>query len=96
RVEAARAVQRARYAGQNIACNARLPAQALNRYCPMDAGAKVLIKAASDRLDLSSRAYTRVLKLARTIADMEGRDVIGAEQVAEAVQYRSLDKKYWG
>ena len=95
RVEKARAVQRERYRGRAIACNARLDARTLNAFCPMTAAAEQLIKTAGERLGLSSRAYTRVIKVARTIADLAGSEKIDAAHVAEAVQYRSLDRKYW-
>lgn len=95
RVEKARAIQRKRYQGRPIACNARLDARTLNQYCPMTKEAESLVKAAGEKLALSSRAYTRVIKVARTIADLEACDQIGAAHIAEAVQYRSLDQKYW-
>ena len=95
RVEKARCIQRARYQGHPIACNARLDARTLNQYCPMTAAAEKLVKTAGERLALSSRAYTRVIKVARTIADLEASPLIDAAHVAEAVQYRSLDQKYW-
>ena len=95
RVEKARRVQRDRYQGRPIACNARLDARTLNQYCPMTPAAQSLVKTAGERLALSSRAYTRVIKVARTIADLEGSETIDAAHVAEAVQYRCLDQKYW-
>ena len=96
RVERARAIQRNRFKEDNIGCNARLDAKTLGKYCVMDKAAKALSLLASEQLNLSSRAYTRVLKVARTIADLAGHDIITEADIAEAVQYRSLDKKYWG
>ncbi len=95
RVEAARRVQRERYGGR-IACNARLDAQTLNRNCPMSPAARRLLRGASEAMGFSNRAYTRVVKVARTIADLAGGGEIAQEHVAEAVQYRALDRKYWG
>ncbi len=96
RVEAARGVQRERYAGQGIACNARLDARTLSANCPMRKDAKKLLKDASEALGFSNRAYTRVVKVARTIADLAGGGEIEQAHIAEAVQFRALDRKYWG
>ncbi|MEG0144560.1 MAG: ATP-binding protein, partial [Clostridia bacterium] len=95
RVESARGIQRARYAGQGISCNARLDARTLDHFCPMTADAKALVKLASEQMRLSNRAYARVVKVARTIADLAACEQISAEHIAEAVQYRSADNKYW-
>ncbi|MEF9973606.1 MAG: YifB family Mg chelatase-like AAA ATPase [Clostridia bacterium] len=95
RVECARGIQRARYAGQGISCNARLDARTLDHFCPMTADAKALVKLASEQMRLSNRAYARVVKVARTIADLAACEQISAEHIAEAVQYRSADNKYW-
>lgn len=95
RVLAARAVQLARYAGTGVRCNAQLPSRLLRQVCALEAPAAALLRAAFDRLGLSARAYDRVLKVARTIADLDGAAKIGAPHLAEALQYRSLDRKYW-
>lgn len=95
RVEAARAKQRARYAGEDIACNARLDARTLPRFCRLETEARDLVAQACETMKLSNRAYTRILKVARTIADLSGRETILAEHIAEAVQYRAMDGKYW-
>ncbi len=96
RVEAAREVQLARYRAIGIHSNAELNARTLAGACQMTPGAKDLLLASTERLKLSNRAYTRILKVARTICDLDGAETIGEEQIAEAVQYRTLDRKYWG
>ena len=96
RVEAARQVQLDRYKAIGIHSNAELNARTLAKACQMTPGAKELLLQSTERLKLSNRAYTRILKVARTIADLDGFDDITEEQIAEAVQYRALDRKYWG
>ena len=96
RVEAAREVQRARYGDSGIHCNAELNARTLSSVCKMTPSAQELLNASTERMKLSNRAYTRILKVARTICDLDGVEMIGDEQIAEAVQYRTLDRKYWG
>ena len=96
RVEAARNVQRERYAGLNIHCNAELNARTLAQACAMQPAARELLRMSTDCLKLSNRAYTRILKVARTIADLERSDEICEDHISEAVQYRTLDRKYWG
>ena len=81
---------------KNIYCNAQMDAGQIHRYCTLDDTARELLRAAYDNLGLSARGYDRLLRVARTIADLDGADIIGAAHVAEAVQLRSLDKKYWG
>ena len=95
RVNAARARQLRRYRNTALTCNAHLPAGLLREACPLTAAAERLLRGAFDRLGLSARAYDRLLKVARTIADLDGADTIDTGHVAEAVQYRSLDRKYW-
>ena len=95
RVDKARAIQNERFAGGAVTCNARMTAAMLNRCCPMEDKAVTLLKNAFEKLGLSARAYDRVVKVARTIADLDGCEVIHGRHIAEAVQYRSLDRKYW-
>ena len=95
RVNAARERQRRRFAGTPINCNANITPDLLGDLCRLSAEAKNLLHDAFDRLGLSARAYDRVLKVARTIADLDGSEDIAAIHAAEAVQYRSLDRKYW-
>ena len=96
RVCAARRLQKARYAGDGILFNSQLNTPLMRKYCRMEASAEELLHAAYDRFRLSARAYTRVIKVARTIADIENETTIKKQHVLEAVQYRGLDEKYWG
>ena len=95
RVASARAVQLERYAHTGKHCNAQLNGTELKRYCVPDAQAAKLLSSAVDSLHLSMRAYNRILKVARTIADLDGAETIGSSHIAEAIQYRELDQKYW-
>ena len=95
RVMAARAIQEERFRGTSITCNALITPNKLQELCPMDDGAETLMKNVFDRLGLSARAYDRILKVARTIADLDSSEVIRKQHVAAASQYRSLDRKYW-
>lgn len=92
RVSAARARQSARYAGSNVACNAQLPPSMMARYCTPDAEGSALLRAAFSSLGLTARSHDKVLRLARTIADLAGEEQISARHVAEAIQLRSLDR----
>lgn len=96
RVERARETERKRFAGSNVYCNAHMNSKQIRKFCDPNDDIKELLKAAINQLDLSARAYDRILKLARTIADLEGVENITLPHVAEAVQYRSLDRKLWG
>jgi magnesium chelatase family protein len=94
RVDRARDVQLARFHGRKIFCNAQMSARDLKRFCKPDGAAEKLLEAAMAKLGLSARAYTRILKVARTIADLDGQVDITAAHVAEAIQYRSLDRSF--
>ncbi len=95
RVQKARMLQRERLEKFGVYSNARIPSGKLHECCPMTDGASAFLKTAFEHLGLSARAYDRVVKVARTIADLDGSDKIDTAHIAEAVQYRSLDRKYW-
>lgn len=92
RVNAARRVQQERFAGTGVHCNARMPNAMVRTYCRLDAAGDRLLKAAFDKLGLSARAYNRILKVARTIADLAGAADIGAAHLSEAIQYRAAER----
>jgi len=94
RVQAARKIQHARFAGTQIACNARITPDRLREFCPMTDSAAQRLRDVFDRLGLSARGYDRILKVARTIADLDGADVIDLRHITSAVQFRSLDRKF--
>jgi magnesium chelatase family protein len=96
RVVAARLVQEARYgAVPEVHCNAQMTTQLLNTHCTIDAAGNALLKKAMDYLGLSARAYDRILKVARTVADLESAAEITPVHLAEAIQFRSLDREGW-
>ena len=91
-VVAARRRQHQRLAGSNIYCNAQMDSRQTRRYCRLDSAGLQLLEQAMERFRLSARAYTRILKIARTIADLEGSETIGLSHLSEAIGYRSLDR----
>lgn len=95
RVQAAREIQNSRFRGTGISCNAKITPELLSQVCEMTDAARDTLKNVFERMGLSARAYDRILKVARTIADMSGADVIDKPHIAQAVQFRSLDRKYW-
>ena len=95
RVTKARELQQERYRGDGIYCNAQLTSALQKKYCQLDANATQILHMAVDRMGMSMRAYGRVLKVARTVADLAGEENISAAHVAEAIQFRELDGKYW-
>lgn len=96
RVMKAREIQAIRYQGQQgIYCNAQMNSKLLKEICVIDAAGQALLKNAMNKLNLSARAYDRILKVSRTVADLSGSEQILPEHVAEAIQYRSLDREGW-
>jgi len=95
RVIAARERQQRRFAGTRITCNARMGAKELKKFCALDDASNELLKFAMSDLKLSARAYDRILKVARTMADLAGEENLRSEHVSEAIQYRSLDRQLW-
>jgi magnesium chelatase family protein len=95
RVNAVRAIQVQRYKDEGIYCNGQLSPKQIRKYCYLDEEQKKMMKAAFDSLRLSARAYDRILKVARSIADLEGSNEIKTHHLAEAIQYRTMDRQYW-
>ncbi|MDE6188807.1 MAG: YifB family Mg chelatase-like AAA ATPase [Clostridia bacterium] len=95
RVEKARGIQRARYASSTTKTNDEMTNAEVRKYCKLDSVGEALLKNGFTRLNLTARASSRVLKVARTIADLDGSEDVSAHHIAEAIQYRSLDRKYW-
>lgn len=97
RVMAAREIQNQRYASiEGIHCNAQMTSKLINKFASPDDRGRAMLKAAMDKLGLSARAYDRILKVSRTIADLQGSENIQSNHIAEAIQYRSLDRDTWG
>ena len=96
RVNAAREVQKERLRGTGIFSNSQLSGEFFERYCALGKEASTLLKTAFTALHMSARSYKRILMVARTIADLAGEEQIRQEHIAEAIQYRTMDRKYWG
>lgn len=94
RVEAARTIQHKRFEGTSITCNAKMDAASTRKYCRMTESALMILKTAFERLSLSARAYDKVLRIARTIADLENSEIIETHHITEAIQYRSFDRNF--
>lgn len=95
RVATARRRQLERFEGRHITSNCAIPRAMLEAFCPLTQDAEQLLKVAFERLGLSARGYDRILKVSRTIADLDNCETIDTSHVSEAIQYRTLDRKYW-
>jgi magnesium chelatase family protein len=96
RVTEARRIQQKRFAGDaKTNCNARMVTRQLKQHCKLDADSHELIRIAMSELHLSARAYDRILKVSRTIADLGGAPAVSSEHVSEAIQYRTFDRTLW-
>ncbi len=96
RVNRARYIQQQRYRGTGVTCNARLTPSMLREFCVMTPDAAEYLRRSFDELGLSARAYDRILKVARTLADLAGNEKIEKTNILAAIRFRSLDRKYWG
>ncbi|MBS1791079.1 MAG: YifB family Mg chelatase-like AAA ATPase [Acidobacteria bacterium] len=95
RVVKVRKLQQQRFHGEHVFCNAQMPPRLIRKYCQLDPQSQQLLERAMMKLGLSARAYDRILKVSRTIADLEGMEQIVEKHISEAVQYRTLDRTYW-
>ncbi|MBQ8444134.1 MAG: YifB family Mg chelatase-like AAA ATPase [Clostridia bacterium] len=95
RVDRAREIQLERFKGAKNFSNAKMNVAQTKKYCKLDTQGELLLRSAFEKLKLSARAHDRILKVARTIADLDGSDMIRANHIAEAISYRTLDRKYW-
>jgi len=96
RVNKAREIQIRRYSKENIHCNSQLSPRDIKKYCKLTKNAELIMKEAFNKYRFSARTYNKILKVSRTIADLDGKEIISENHVLEAIRYRSLDKKYWG
>lgn len=96
RVVAARKIQQARFDGMPVHSNAMMGSSQLREFCPLNTESARLLETAMERLNLSARAYDRIIKVARTIADLDRSEAIRSNHIAEAIRYRSLDRASWG
>jgi len=96
RVDKARSVQKKRFESEGAHFNAHLESKELEKYCILDKEAEELLKLAILELGISARAYDKILKVSRTIADLDGKEVVESHHISEAISYRSLDRNLWG
>ncbi|MDD5618539.1 MAG: ATP-binding protein [Candidatus Omnitrophica bacterium] len=95
RVEKTHKIQKERFSSENIHFNSHMNHKHIKKYCGLCQDAKDLLKAAMENMHFSARAYDKILKVSRTIADTEESEIIQAHHVSEAINYRSLDRNFW-
>ena len=95
RISLAREIQNKRFGSSGVFCNSQMSSRHLRKFCRIDRGVRAILKQAIDELGISARAYNRILKVARTIADLEGAEDISQGHISESIQYRSLDRNLW-
>lgn len=95
RVDKARLIQTKRFEGTSVTCNAKMTPSQTSEFCKLSESGKKILERCFEAMDLSARAYDKILRIARTIADLEGSENIEVPHITEAVQYRSLDRKFW-
>ena len=95
RVNEARLIQNERFDGTSVTCNAKMTPEMTRKYCRLNEQCKAMLERCFEQLDLSARAYDKILRVARTIADLDKSETIELQHITEAVQYRSLDRKFW-
>lgn len=96
RVNRAREIQYHRYKEDNIFSNSELESRSIKKYCRLTPEAESIFKKAFNKYKFSARSYDKILKVARTIADLDEKDIISEIHILEAIRYRTLDNKYWG
>ena len=95
RIVAARKMQTERFTRHKVNCNAQMNTRQLKKFCPLDTEGESILELAMQELALSARAHHKIIRVARTIADLDGSENISAQHLAEAVQYRNLDRQMW-
>ena len=95
RVNQARKLKQQRFAGEHVYANAQMTPRLIRKHCPLAPSSQTLLERAINKHGLSARAYDRILKVSRTIADLTGTEQLTDEHLAEAVQYRTLDRNFW-
>ena len=96
RVEAAREIQKQRFEKENITTNAQMNTRQIRKYCKLNDELNSIIQLAFDKYKFSARSFDKILKISRTIADLDGKENIEAKHLMEAIRYRTVDQKYWG
>ncbi|HEY0981550.1 MAG TPA: magnesium chelatase, partial [Schlesneria sp.] len=94
-VVAAREIQQRRFGKGSLRLNGRMPPQQIRQFCKLESDAESLLKSAMEEMGLSARAHDKILRISRTIADLEASERITASHLSEAINYRTLDRSYW-